>query len=53
MGHSKGFFEEWYGYDKDGNMIYTKYPNGTEEWFVFDENGNRIYSKNSRGTKNI
>lgn len=32
-------------YDKDGNEIYCKYPNGDEEWYVYDDRHNEIYIK--------
>ena len=36
-----------YGYDKDGNVIYTKTVNGFECWRDYNSNGKLIYSKNT------
>ena len=36
-------------YDKNNNLIYCKYSNGTELWREFDKNNNFIHHKNSNG----
>ena len=44
-----GKYEEWYKYDKNGNMIYSKSSSGLECTRTYDEKGNEIYFKNSKG----
>ncbi len=34
-----------YKYDKYGNLVYLKYPNGEESWHKYDNRNNRIYYK--------
>ena len=41
--------EEWYDYDKNGNLIHRKDSDGYEEWCEYDKNGNLIHTKNSKG----
>ncbi|MBQ7367653.1 MAG: RHS repeat protein, partial [Spirochaetaceae bacterium] len=36
-------------YDRNGNLIHSKYSNGEEYWYEYDRNGNEIHSKDSDG----
>ncbi len=36
-------------YDKNGNVIYEKLPNGLEVWSEFDERNNETHCKSSNG----
>lgn len=39
--HLKDLMGNELWYDADGNMIHTKYPNGSEKWYEYDSYGNR------------
>ena len=41
--------ECWYEYDRNGNVIHTKYSNGDEIWYEYDRNGKLIHTKDSDG----
>ncbi len=55
----KVYSEEWYEFDKNGNLIYQKrtdnMPNDptstTEEWYEYDNAGNVVYAKYSSGVE--
>ena len=36
-------------YDKNGNLIHHRHPDGFEAWREFDENNNLIHYQNSDG----
>ncbi len=36
-------------YDDRGNVIYEKFPWGSEHWYEYDKNGNEIHYKTSDG----
>ena len=42
-------FNEIIRKDKNGNIIYRKYPDGYEYWKEFDKNDNEIHYKSSDG----
>ena len=42
-------YEQWYDYDKNGNMIHFKDSDGYEQWNDYDKNGNRIHWKDNKG----
>jgi len=39
-------------YDKNKNLIYSKYSSGNEYYYKYDENNNLIHYKNSFGYEN-